>query len=77
MAGNETTRNATSGGMHALLSNPDQFEKLRANIDDKAYVSRAIDEILRWATPVQHFRRTAADGHRDPRPGDQGRATRS
>ena len=60
VAGNETTRNATSGGMHALLSNPDQFEKLRANIDDKEYVSRAIDEVLRWATPVQHFRRTAS-----------------
>jgi cholest-4-en-3-one 26-monooxygenase len=60
VAGNETTRNATSAGMHALLSNPDQFGKLLANADDTAYVSTAIDEVLRWATPVLHFRRTAA-----------------
>jgi cholest-4-en-3-one 26-monooxygenase len=60
VAGNETTRNATSAGMHALLSNPGQFQKLLAHADDPAYVSTAIDEVLRWATPVLHFRRTAA-----------------
>ena len=60
VAGNETTRNATSAGMHALLSNPDQFAKLLARADDPAYVSTAIDEVLRWATPVLHFRRTAS-----------------
>jgi cholest-4-en-3-one 26-monooxygenase len=59
VAGNETTRNATSAGMHALLGNPDQFAKLLSRADDPAYVSTAIDEVLRWATPVLHFRRTA------------------
>jgi cholest-4-en-3-one 26-monooxygenase len=59
VAGNETTRNATSAGMHAMLSNPDQLAQLVARADDTAYVSTAIDEVLRWATPVLHFRRTA------------------
>ena len=56
VAGNETTRNATSHGMRALLDNPDQFEKLKAN---PKLLPGAIEEILRWATPVLHFRRTA------------------
>jgi len=56
VAGNETTRNATSHGMRALLDNPDQFDKLKA---DRALLPGAIEEILRWATPVLHFRRTA------------------
>ena len=60
VAGNETTRNATSAGMAALLDNPDQFAKLLSRADDTAYVSTAIDEVLRWATPVLHFRRTAS-----------------
>jgi len=56
VAGNETTRNATAHGMKALLDNPDQFEKLKAN---RELLPSAIEEILRWATPVLHFRRTA------------------
>jgi cholest-4-en-3-one 26-monooxygenase len=56
VAGNETTRNATSHGMKALLDNPDQFDKLRANPD---LLPSAVEEIVRWATPVLHFRRTA------------------
>jgi cholest-4-en-3-one 26-monooxygenase len=56
VAGNETTRNATAHGMHALLTNPDEFAKLRANPD---LMPSAIEEILRWATPVLHFRRQA------------------
>ncbi|MEI7593741.1 MAG: cytochrome P450 [Actinomycetes bacterium] len=56
VAGNETTRNATSHGMRALLDNPDQFAKLQAN---RELLPGAIEEILRWATPVLHFRRTA------------------
>ncbi|MFM7069411.1 MAG: cytochrome P450 [Actinomycetes bacterium] len=60
VAGNETTRNATSHGMHALLTHPDQFAKLRENVGDKNYFSTAMDEVLRWATPVLHFRRTAS-----------------
>jgi cholest-4-en-3-one 26-monooxygenase len=56
VAGNETTRNATSHGMKALLDNPDQFEQLKAHPE---LLPSAIEEILRWATPVLHFRRTA------------------
>ncbi len=57
VAGNETTRNATSHGMHALLTNPVQLEKLQADPD--GLMGTAVDEILRWASPVYHFRRTA------------------
>jgi cholest-4-en-3-one 26-monooxygenase len=56
VAGNETTRNATAHGMKALMDNPDQFAKLVANPE---LLPTAIEEILRWATPVLHFRRTA------------------
>jgi cholest-4-en-3-one 26-monooxygenase len=56
VAGNETTRNATSHGMKALMDNPDQFAALVANPD---LLAGAVEEILRWATPVLHFRRTA------------------
>ncbi|CAN5899875.1 cytochrome P450 [soil metagenome] len=54
VAGNETTRNAISHGMLALLENPDQQQKLR---DDPELIDPAIEEILRWATPVMQFRR--------------------
>lgn len=56
VAGNETTRNTTSWGMWALMENPEQYKAL-VNEPDK--LDRAIEEILRWATPVYHFRRTA------------------
>jgi cholest-4-en-3-one 26-monooxygenase len=59
VAGNETTRNTTSWGMWALMQNPEQYQAL---VDDPdAKLDRAIEEILRWATPVYHFRRTAAE----------------
>ena len=57
VAGNETTRNTTAWGMWALMQNPEQYAALCADIDGK--LDRAIEEILRWATPVYHFRRTA------------------
>ena len=57
VAGNETTRNTTAWGMWALMQNPDQYALLRGDIDGK--LDNAIEEILRWATPVYHFRRTA------------------
>jgi cholest-4-en-3-one 26-monooxygenase len=56
VAGNETTRNATAHGMRALLKNPDQFDRLK---EDRTLLNSAIEEILRWATPVMYFRRTA------------------
>jgi cytochrome P450 len=55
-AGNETTRHTISHGLLALIENPDQLERLRA---DPSLYPTAADEILRWATPVHHFRRTA------------------
>lgn len=57
VAGNETTRNATAHGILALIDNPEQFEKLRSDPD--RYIDGAVEEILRWSTPVMQFRRTA------------------
>jgi cholest-4-en-3-one 26-monooxygenase len=57
VAGNETTRHSISHGLLALLENPDQLERLRADPDGLR--TTAANEILRWATPVHHFRRTA------------------
>jgi cholest-4-en-3-one 26-monooxygenase len=56
VAGNETTRNATSHGMYALLTHPEQLALLQSDID--TYIDSAVDEIIRWASPVLHFRRT-------------------
>ncbi len=56
IAGNETTRNALSGGIQALCEHPEQFDKLRR---DPSLLPQAIEEILRWVTPVMQFRRTA------------------
>jgi cholest-4-en-3-one 26-monooxygenase len=55
VAGNETTRNAISGGMLALTQHPEQRQRL---LDDPSMIPSAIEEILRWVTPVIHFRRT-------------------
>ncbi len=55
-AGSETTRNLVTGGILALLENPDQLELLAA---DPARVPAAVEELLRWVTPVTHFKRTA------------------
>ena len=56
IAGNETTRNAASGGMLALMNNPDQRQKL---MDDPEIMPVAIEEIVRWTSPVMHFERVA------------------
>ena len=59
VAGNETTRNAISHGMKALTDFPDQRELL---YDDYAtHAKSAMEEIVRFASPVIHFRRTATD----------------
>jgi len=58
VAGNETTRNATAHGMKALIDHPAEYAKLSANTSRET-LDRAVEEILRWATPVLHFRRTA------------------
>ena len=57
VAGNETTRQAIAHGMLALVEQPDQWERLRG--DPQLAWERGADEILRWSTPVLHFRRTA------------------
>ena len=69
-AGHDTTRNALSGGMQALAANPDQLALLQA---DPSLAKGAADEIVRWASPVIHFIRTATDRHRGGRQADQGR----
>ncbi|WP_157250741.1 cytochrome P450 [Nonomuraea typhae] len=56
VAGNETTRNAASGGMLALFDHPDQWARLVA---DPELAHAAADEIVRWVSPVNLFRRTA------------------
>jgi cytochrome P450 len=56
-AGNETTRNAISHGLLALTEHPEQKERWLADLD--AVSPTAVEEIVRWATPVIHFRRTA------------------
>jgi cytochrome P450 len=63
VAGNETTRNAISHGLLALTEHPDQMAAWQADVDGLA--PSAIEEIVRWATPVIHFRRTVTqDGVR-------------
>lgn len=56
-AGHDTTSATISGGLHALLENPDQLRRLR---DDLSLMPRATEEMIRWVTPVRHFMRTAA-----------------
>jgi cytochrome P450 len=58
-AGNETTRNAISHGMYALTTHPDQ-RRILAD-DFETVIPTAVEEIVRWATPVIHFRRTATE----------------
>jgi cholest-4-en-3-one 26-monooxygenase len=64
-AGNETTRNATSGGLLAFMEHRDQWERL---VHEPALLPSAVEEILRWTSPVIHMARTATE---DVRVGDQ------
>jgi cytochrome P450 len=57
VAGNETTRNAISHGLKALTDNPDQRQLWWDNFD--AHTKTAVEEIVRYSSPVVHFRRTA------------------
>ncbi len=56
VAGNETLRNGIPGGLHCLLEHPDQLDLLRARPD---LLNSAVEEMLRFWSPVIHFRRTA------------------
>jgi cholest-4-en-3-one 26-monooxygenase len=62
VAGNETTRNAITHGMNAFLDHPDQWELWKAERPETM-----VDEVIRWATPVTSFQRTALN---DVRVGD-------
>jgi cholest-4-en-3-one 26-monooxygenase len=60
VAGNETTRNATSGGVQAFIDNPDQWKLLQSN---PALIRPAVEEIVRWISPVIQFARTATEDY--------------
>jgi cytochrome P450 len=71
-AGNETTRNAISGAILAFCERPAEWERLRAN---RELLPDAVEEILRWASPISHFTRVATEDYelrgRTIRAGDQ------
>jgi cytochrome P450 len=56
VAGNETTRHTISHSMLALIQHPEQLARLQ---EDPSLIPVAVEEFLRWASPVYHFRRTA------------------
>ena len=58
-AGNETTRNAITGGVHALLTHPAERDRLAS--DPGGLIETATEEILRWTSPVVQFARTAVE----------------
>jgi cytochrome P450 len=55
-AGHDTTKDAISGGLHALIQNPGELDRLRS---DPALMGTAVEEMIRWSTPVKEFMRTA------------------
>ena len=57
-AGHDTTSSTTAGGLLQLIRNPAQMAKLKA---DMSLLPSAVDEMIRWVTPVKHFMRTAAE----------------
>jgi cytochrome P450 len=59
-AGHDTTSSTIAGGLRALIENPGELAKLKANPD---LIGQAVDEMIRWVTPVQHFMRTATGDH--------------
>ena len=59
-AGHDTTSSTISGGLLALLQNPDQLQRLR---DDPSLMATAADGMIRWVSPVKHFMRTAVEDY--------------
>lgn len=55
-AGHDTTSSSTAGGLLALMENPDEMAKLKADFD---LIPSGVEEMIRWVTPVKHFMRTA------------------
>ena len=58
-AGHDTTSSSTAGGLHALIEHPDELAKLRAAPEQ--HMATAVDEMIRWVTPVRQFARTATE----------------
>ena len=56
-AGHDTTSSTMAGGLHALLRHPDELARLQADMD---LLPTAVEEMIRWVTPVKEFMRTAA-----------------
>ncbi|MGH8013649.1 MAG: cytochrome P450 [Candidatus Binataceae bacterium] len=56
IAGNETTRNATTGGLYAFINHPEQWNRLKR---DPTLINPAVEEIVRWTSPVIQFTRIA------------------
>jgi cholest-4-en-3-one 26-monooxygenase len=63
VAGNETTRNAISGGLVALSRFPEQRQLLLDNLHDQSFMDVAVDELVRYVTPVLGFIRTVTRDH--------------
>ncbi|MFM7871100.1 MAG: cytochrome P450, partial [Actinomycetota bacterium] len=59
-AGHDTTASAMAGGLHALIEYPDQLRRLQ---NDLSLMNTAVDEMIRWVTPVKHFMRTATEDY--------------
>jgi cytochrome P450 len=57
-AGHDTTSSTIAGGLHALLRHPEELARLQA---DPELLSSAVEEMIRWVTPVKEFMRTAAE----------------
>ncbi len=60
-AGHDTTSSSVAGGLEALIRNPDQMRALQ---DDPSRLPNAVDEMIRWVTPVRHFMRQAQGDYR-------------
>lgn len=63
VAGNETTRNAITGGLLALSLFPGERQRLIDNLDDERFVDLAVDELIRYVSPVLSFIRTVTEDH--------------
>jgi hypothetical protein len=59
-AGHDTTKNALVGGMRAFLENPDQLDQLKRHPE---LVDSAVEEIVRWTSPVNHMKRTLTEDY--------------
>jgi cytochrome P450 len=72
-AGHDTTSSTIAGGLLALLQNPPEMERLRA--DPAILAAGGVDEMVRWVTPVKHFFRTAVEDYAARKDDQGGRAS--